>query len=147
MAANDNNESDGPDYQVGYGRPPRHTQFKPGQSGNPKGRSKKSTNFTEIVSKLLRKLVTITIEGKVQRIPMIEAIALTHIAKAAKGNHRSTQMVLGAHQASKSDPGDNLAELLRQFRAISARHEGHRPLPPASAGADHSNNNKDDEAQ
>jgi hypothetical protein len=27
---------------VGYRRPPRHTQFKPGQSGNPKGQSRKS---------------------------------------------------------------------------------------------------------
>lgn len=27
---------------IGYGRPPRHTQFKPGQSGNPKGQSRKS---------------------------------------------------------------------------------------------------------
>lgn len=27
---------------IGYRRPPRHTQFKPGQSGNPKGQSRKS---------------------------------------------------------------------------------------------------------
>lgn len=29
------------DYVVGKGKPPRHTQFKPGQSGNPSGRPKK----------------------------------------------------------------------------------------------------------
>ena len=27
-------------YEVGYGKPPKHTQFKKGQSGNPKGRPK-----------------------------------------------------------------------------------------------------------
>ena len=26
------------DYEVGYGKPPKHSRFKPGQSGNPKGR-------------------------------------------------------------------------------------------------------------
>ena len=28
------------DYEIGYGRPPKHTQFKKGQSGNPEGRPK-----------------------------------------------------------------------------------------------------------
>jgi len=32
------------DYEVGYGRPPVHARFRPGQSGNPKGRPKGSRN-------------------------------------------------------------------------------------------------------
>jgi len=28
------------DYEVGYKKPPRHSQFKPGNRGNPKGRGK-----------------------------------------------------------------------------------------------------------
>ena len=31
-------------YEVGYGKPPKSTQFKPGRSGNPKGRTKGSRN-------------------------------------------------------------------------------------------------------
>ena len=34
-------------YDVGYKKPPKNTQFKPGQSGNPKGRPKKPTNIHE----------------------------------------------------------------------------------------------------
>ena len=33
------------DYEVGYGRPPKNSQFKPGQSGNPRGRRKVSGNI------------------------------------------------------------------------------------------------------
>ena len=32
------NQNDETDYEVGYGKPPKHTQFKRGQSGNPNGR-------------------------------------------------------------------------------------------------------------
>ena len=34
-------------YKVGYKKPPLHTQFKPGQSGNPSGLAKIPSNFKE----------------------------------------------------------------------------------------------------
>jgi hypothetical protein len=40
----ENQSEDDPPYQVGYGRPPKSTQFKPGQSGNPRGRAAMSGN-------------------------------------------------------------------------------------------------------
>ena len=39
-------------YQVGYCRPPLHSRFKPGQSGNPKGRPKQSRNMRTIVKQV-----------------------------------------------------------------------------------------------
>ena len=39
-------------YEVGYGRPPLSTRFKPGQSGNPKGRAKQSRNLRTIVKQV-----------------------------------------------------------------------------------------------
>ena len=38
-------EENDQEYPVGYRKTPKHTQFKPGQSGNPKGRPRKSTTF------------------------------------------------------------------------------------------------------
>lgn len=46
--------------RVGYGRPPKHTQFKKGQSGNPNGRRRKHLSERDIVEAELRKYVFVT---------------------------------------------------------------------------------------
>src|SRR5258708_20178379 len=45
--------SEPPSFAVGYGRPPVHSRFKPGKSGNPKGRAKQSRNMRTIVQQVL----------------------------------------------------------------------------------------------
>ena len=40
----DDDKPDG-NYEVGYGRPPKHTRYKPGQSGNPAGTPPARTNL------------------------------------------------------------------------------------------------------
>ncbi|MGY8682391.1 DUF5681 domain-containing protein [Bradyrhizobium sp. UFLA05-153] len=49
---------------VGRGKPPKHSQFKPGQSGNPKGRPKGSRNFKTDVQETLQTPVKITKNGR-----------------------------------------------------------------------------------
>jgi len=46
------------DYEVGYGKPPRHSQFPPGVSGN-KGRRRKTENSAEIVARVRDELVLV----------------------------------------------------------------------------------------
>lgn len=42
------------DYEIGYGKPPKASQFKPGFSGNPKGRAKRQpAHLVEVISKVL----------------------------------------------------------------------------------------------
>ena len=41
------------DYEVGYGKPPRHTRFEPGRSGNPRGRPSRSKNLSTLLSEAL----------------------------------------------------------------------------------------------
>ncbi len=54
----------GTGYEVGYGRPPRHTRFRPGQTGNPKGRPRKDTSLSAILERSLHKQVMIRSGGR-----------------------------------------------------------------------------------
>jgi hypothetical protein len=129
---NKRNKKDNSDYPVGYKKPPLHTQFKPGQSGNTKGRPKKRATITDVVEELLRRIVSVNIDGKVWRITMMEAIALTHISKAAKGDHKSAILVLNQLKPAESAQNDNLPDLLQQFRTINASRKTSDRIPPQS---------------
>src|SRR5438045_2771148 len=62
MREADDNSSDSTavtNYAVGYCRPPLHTRFKPGQSGNPSGRVKGSKNLKSLFHQTLLVLVAL----------------------------------------------------------------------------------------
>ncbi|MCY3732928.1 MAG: DUF5681 domain-containing protein, partial [Chloroflexi bacterium] len=50
-------------YDVGFGKPPKHSRFKKGKSGNPKGRPKGSRNFSMVVKETLEEPVRVTSHG------------------------------------------------------------------------------------
>ncbi|MGO9451557.1 MAG: DUF5681 domain-containing protein [Candidatus Binataceae bacterium] len=81
-------------YQVGYGKPPRLTQFKKGQSGNPKGRPRGSKNATTLLKEALSEQVVITENGRRRTITKKEAIVTQIVNKAASGDHRAIQLLL-----------------------------------------------------
>jgi hypothetical protein len=81
-----------PCYDVGYGKPPLHTRFRKGQSGNPKGRSKGTKNFATIFMRAMSQSVTIIENGKRKKISKIAA-AVTQLANdAARGDKKSIQL-------------------------------------------------------
>jgi len=91
---------DTPDYDIGYGKPPEATRFKPGRSGNPGGRPKGSKNKTklpalnderlkEIILEEAYRTVTINDTGGQITIPMAQAVVRSLAVAAAKGNQRS----------------------------------------------------------
>ena len=57
------------DYNVGFCKPPRHSRFKPGQCGNPRGRPRRSRNIDTIMREALYQTVQITRAGKKVRVP------------------------------------------------------------------------------
>ncbi|MFN5778325.1 MAG: DUF5681 domain-containing protein, partial [Novosphingobium sp.] len=66
-------------YEVGFGKPPKSSQWKPGQSGNPKGArsAKQNIALLESLAQQLNMSVPIQIAGKSKTVQMGEALAMT----------------------------------------------------------------------
>lgn len=77
------------DYEVGYGKPPRHSRFKPGQSGNPKGRPRGAKNVDALLRAALYQKVQITRDGRRVKVPAIEAVFLRITRGGLEGDPRS----------------------------------------------------------
>jgi hypothetical protein len=81
------------DSQIGYSKPPKNSQFKKGQSGNPKGRPKGSQNLATLFEKTIRQKVTITENGRSRVVTKAQAIFLQMVNLAAKGDMKATHEV------------------------------------------------------
>ena len=82
------------DYEVGYGKPPAHTQFKPGQSGNTAGRPKGSKNLKADLLEELSEMMKISEGGRERRISKQRALIKTLVARGIKGSDRATAKIL-----------------------------------------------------
>ena len=79
----------GADYRVGFRRPPLHTRFKPGQSGNPSRRPKGSQNLRTLFEKILKEQVSLREGDTARKISKAEAILRGLVIGAMKGDPRS----------------------------------------------------------
>jgi len=90
------------DYPVGYGKPPKHTQFKPGQSGNPKGRPKGIRNLNTDLEEELSLEILVTEGGQQQQTTKQRALLKSLFAKALNGDVRASgvliNLILGLEQ-------------------------------------------------
>ncbi len=85
--------STGGGYTVGYGRPPRHTRFLPGRSGNPKGRPKGSNNLSTLFADELARTVTLTENGKRKKISKRQALVKHVINRALSNDVKAVALV------------------------------------------------------
>jgi Family of unknown function (DUF5681) len=92
--------------RVGYGSPPMATRFRPGVSGNPRGRPKGARNFNTIVATTVSERLIVTENGRRKRITKLEATVKQLVNRAAGGDTRSTQLLIGLIQASEASPPD-----------------------------------------
>lgn len=73
-------------YRVGYGRPPLHSRFKQGQSGNPSGRPKGWHTWADVIEAELMSPMTVTIDGNEQTVTVLDALLADAARRAALGS-------------------------------------------------------------
>jgi uncharacterized protein DUF5681 len=118
-------ESASADYEVGYKKPPKHTRFQAGQSGNPKGRPAGSKSLKTLIDRELEAKVSVREGGRVVELTKRELLVKQLIKKAIEGDPRSQQMLLKLEQelvGSEQSANDNTppadAPLEQDDRAI-----------------------------
>lgn len=88
----------------GYGRPPKQHQFKPGQSGNPKGRPKGSRNLVKILDDELDQKVPVTEGGKRRRVSKRQLAVRQQVNKAAQGDGKAFEAIMRMQQRAADSP-------------------------------------------
>ena len=131
------------DYEVGYGKPPRHTRFRKGQSGNPGGRPKQSKNLATLLKEALNEPVIVAENGGRRKITMREAIIKQLVKRSATADLRATKILLDlvrdiegrngeGQREPESEPGSAETraftevdkKVIEQLRARFAKGEG-----------------------
>ena len=95
-----------PEDVVGYGRPPRHSQFKPGQSGNRRGRPKQRRKVEDFVHDVLHQKTWISLGGKRKRVTAVEAILYRLLEQSLKGDIKAARLLIEM-KASRPDTEDH----------------------------------------
>ena len=102
-------DDNGKDVGVGYGRPPQATQFKKGQSGNPRGRPRKPRGQATIAARVLGKIQRLASQPRGARVryTTLELIAMTLKQLAAAGHHRAAALYTRAAARFGRQPTEN----------------------------------------
>jgi hypothetical protein len=96
------------DYEVGYGRPPQHTRFVKGQSGNPRGRPAGSKNLVTLLTRELDQPVQVVENGRRRKISKRQVITAQLVNKSIAGDLRATKMVYDLlREAERDGRADN----------------------------------------
>ena len=107
----------GSEHDGGYGKPPRHSQFKKGQSGNPKGRPRGSRNFSTDLKETLEKLIRITDHGKPRTVSTQLAALMRLREQALGGDARALDRLL---EYARHYNDDEMAEAAPRLSATDA---------------------------
>lgn len=109
-------------YEIGYKKPPKHTRWKKGESGNGRGRPKKRVKLSDFESAFegaLNTLISVSENGSVRQIKKLNALATQTVNKALKGNHQATNLVLSifARRAAAGSEDAPLGLTSDEFKA------------------------------
>lgn len=118
-------------YDIGYGKPPQHKRFKPGQSGNPKGRPKYAKNLRTIIEEALASKITIREGDRVRSISRAEGLVRRQLEQALKGDPRAmvawVRLAMAAGLFGAAESQSETPPLTREEEKILAELLTHNP--------------------
>jgi len=129
-------------YEVGFGRPPVATRFKPGNRGNPRGRPKRKKTVNELLEEALNEKVRMLVNGRQKTMTKQQVILHNLVNGAARGDHKAIQTLfsLKARYQDSAATVINPAELDANDRQIIEDFLANRTSdastgePPAAEG-------------
>jgi len=116
-------------YEVGYGKPPKSGQFKPGQSGNSKGRPKKPKNKVPtikgvdilaqrtnqiVLEEAYREVSVRSEDGKIEKMPVFQAVLRSMGLNGIKGNRMAGGHFVGIAQNVEDAQREQKAEVVKE---------------------------------
>ena len=125
-----------PDYKVGYGRPPKHGQIKPGEVRNKRGKARGTRSLKNDVREILNMPVPLNDPGRKRKVTTRKAALLKLREKALKGDSRSLDRLLEYAREHDLEEGlvANTGSLLEEDQTILA-HARERAGQVAAANA------------
>ena len=96
------------EYTVGYAKPPKSTRFKPGRSGNPKGRRKGEPSVFEQIRALFRQKLTVTEGGKRKRLSRQEVMFRSIGNKAVGGDLKAAAFLFELMKSHKDSASSSI---------------------------------------
>lgn len=138
------------EYEIGYAKPPASKRFKPGISGNPKGRPRGAKNkqpelneerLKQVILSEAYRYITIHEDGKKNSIPMAEAVIRSISVNAAKGEYRAQKLfveLVNTTEAANKALHDEYLQTMIEYKQTWERelerqqrlgHKTSEPLP------------------
>jgi hypothetical protein len=119
-------------YNVGYGKPPKHSRFRKGVSGNQKGRPKGKRNIATVLTAILGEEIVINEGGVRKRVTKLEAALKQLVNKAALGDlvaaRQLIALVCSAEERTAEPPRKQLSrDDLKIMRRVLQR-QGSRDI-------------------
>lgn len=120
-------------YGVGHKRPPEHSRFKPGQSGNPSGRPKGSQNLKTIFERILKEEVSLREGNEVRKVTKAEAVMRGLVVGALKGDQRNVGTLLRIAEQSGhfTEPGQDIGRIERIIVSWKGQYHDNPAAIPA----------------
>ena len=91
---NTKKEAQSADYEVGYGKPPKRTQFRKGTSGNPNGRPKGARGFRTLLREAIHRPIVVREGERTRTVSKLEALIEATLRKALTGDARALHEIL-----------------------------------------------------